>query len=276
VSHFRIHGRAGLRKNARMDFTRTLASPELAPQALVALVFFIAGVTKGVIGLGLPTISMALLALMMAPAEAAALLIVPSLVTNIWQIGPWRTAWPLLRRLGPMQVGGCVGTLAAAWVFGAPAGAWAMVALGGALVCYAVWGLAGVQLRVQAAHEKWLGPAVGAMTGVVTAATGVFVVPAVPWLQALGLQRDELVQAMGISFTVSTLALAAGLFMTRQLPQAALGASMLLLVPALAGMYAGQLLRSRLSPKVFRTVFLGGLLVLGAHMVVHAAISSGA
>ncbi len=257
-----------------MDFAGTFTAPGLASQLLVALVFFIAGVTKGVIGLGLPTISMALLALMMAPAEAAALLVVPSLLTNIRQAGPWRTAWPLLRRLGPMQLGGCAGTLAAAWAFGAPAGAWAMAALGAALVCYAVWGLAGVQLRVRPAHEKWLGPAVGAATGVVTAATGVFVVPAVPYLQSLGLRRDELVQAMGISFTVSTLALAAGLLVAGQFPQAALGASLLLLVPALAGMQAGQMLRSRLSPAVFRTVFLGGLLVLGAHMVVHAAISS--
>ena len=52
----------------------------------VALAFCLAGFVKGVLGLGLPTLAMGLLALVMAPAEAAALLVLPSLVTNIWQL----------------------------------------------------------------------------------------------------------------------------------------------------------------------------------------------
>ncbi|MCR2730907.1 sulfite exporter TauE/SafE family protein, partial [Salmonella enterica] len=65
--------------------------------------------------------------------------------------------------------------------------------------------------RVSAAAEPWLGPLCGLVTGALTGATGVFVIPAVPYLNALGLARDDLVQALGLSFTVSTLALAAGL-----------------------------------------------------------------
>ncbi|QKV52738.1 sulfite exporter TauE/SafE family protein [Comamonas antarctica] len=234
---------------------------------LITLVFVLAGVVKGVVGLGLPTIAMALLALMMAPAHAAALLIVPSLVTNIWQLSPWAGLNSLLRRLAPMQLGICAGTLAGAWLLGAPAGAWASVCLGVALVAYAAWGLAGARLAVSPASERWLGPLIGASTGLVTAATGVFVLPAVPYLQALGLQRDALVQAMGLSFTVSTLALAAGLYANAQFSGASLGASALLLLPALAGMAAGQYLRRKLSPVLFRQVFLISLALLGSHML---------
>lgn len=236
---------------------------------LIVLVFAFAGVVKGVVGLGLPTISMALLALIMAPAEAAALLIVPSLVTNVWQLRPWASLGPMLRRLGPMQWGVLFGTLAGAWALGAPAGAWAVVSLGVALIGYAVWGLAGARLSVRPRTEKWLGPLVGAATGVVTAATGVFVVPAVPYLQALGLRRDELIQAMGISFTVSTVALAAGLYFNDRYSGASLGGSMLMLLPALVGMAVGQRLRQKLSPELFRRCFLGSLVLLGIYMVVN-------
>ena len=55
----------------------------LSPLILVCLVFVVAGFTKGIIGLGLPTIAMGLLAVVLPPAEAAALLILPSLVTNV-------------------------------------------------------------------------------------------------------------------------------------------------------------------------------------------------
>ncbi|WP_141617492.1 sulfite exporter TauE/SafE family protein [Myxococcus sp. AB036A] len=240
-----------------------------SPDSLLVTVavFVLAGLVKGVVGLGLPTIAMALLALVMPPARAAVLLIVPSLVTNVWQLRPWSALGPLLRRLARMQVGVCVGTLVGAWVLGAPVGAWATVSLGVALVAYAAWGLSGARLPVGPVAEARLGPWVGALTGFVTAATGVFVIPAVPYLQALGFEREELIQAMGISFTVSTLALAAGLYVNAAGAGTQLGQSLLMLLPALVGMQVGQWLRQKLSPVLFRACFLVSLLLLGMHMV---------
>jgi uncharacterized membrane protein YfcA len=236
----------------------------------VAAVFVLAGVVKGVVGLGLPTISMALLALLMPPAQAAALLVVPSLVTNVWQLRPWRTATRMLRRLGPMQAGVCAGTLGGAQLLGAPAGSWATVSLGVALIFYAAWSLRGARLTVGADAERWMGPLMGMITGLVTSATGVFVIPAVPYLQALGLQRDELIQAMGISFTVSTLALAAGLYFNASYATSALAVSILMLLPAVGGMQAGQWLRQRLSPEFFKRCLMATLMALGAYMVLKA------
>ncbi|KQO15219.1 hypothetical protein ASF11_11650 [Acidovorax sp. Leaf76] len=233
----------------------------------MAAVFLLAGCIKGVVGLGLPTVSMALLALLVVPAEAAALLIVPSLVTNLWQLRPWATLWPLLRRLGGLQWGICAGTWLGAWLLGAPAGAWSRALLGVALIAYAVWGLLGARLHVPPRAEAWLSPLVGLATGGVTAATGVFVVPAVPYLQALGLHRDALVQAMGLCFTVSTLALAGGLALNASYPASTLVLSAWMLVPALLGMALGTRIRQRMSAVWFRRCLMVGLLALGVYMV---------
>lgn len=251
-----------------MDLPASLAaSPVLLP-TLVAAVFVLAGLVKGVVGMGLPTVAVGLLALWMSPAEAAALLIVPSLVTNLWQMQPWGRLAAMLRRLGGMQAGVLAGTLGGAWWFGAPAGAWAATALGLALVAYALWSLSGKRLAVAPAAEPLLGPLVGLATGLVTAATGVFVLPAVPYLQALRWSHsDELIQAMGISFTVSTLALAAGLQVGGAGSGTAWALSLAMLLPALAGMALGTALRRRLSPALFRRCFMLGLLALGLYMV---------
>ena len=235
--------------------------------AFVTAVFLLAGVVKGVVGLGLPTISMALLALAMPPAQAAALLVVPSLLTNLWQARPVRALGGLLRRIGGMQAGVCAGTLAGAWALGAPAGEGAVAALGAALVLYAAWGLFGRARRLPAHLEPWLGPAVGLATGLLTAATGVFVVPAVPYLQALGLDKDDLIQAMGVSFTVSTVALALGLWFNGAYAAGAAGMSVLMLLPALAGMGLGTRLRRTLSPAAFRVGLMVSLLLLGLYQV---------
>jgi len=249
-----------------MEISNQLAGHWLA----AAAVFLLAGTVKGVIGLGLPTVAMALLALWMPPAQAAALLIVPSLVTNIWQTGPRATFKPVLRRIGGMQAGIVAGTLGGALWLGVPGGAWASVALGVALVAYALWGLTGRQLHVPPGRERWLGPVVGAATGLVTAVTGVFAMPAVPYMQALGFQRDALIQAMGISFTTSTVVLAIGLMGNGEYPVSALGGSIAMLLPAVAGMALGTWLRKRLPVAVFRRCFLAGLALLGLYMVARA------
>jgi uncharacterized membrane protein YfcA len=240
--------------------------------AATVAVFVLAGVVKGVVGLGLPTISMAMLALVMAPAQAAALLIVPSLITNLWQARPWPTLLQVFRRIAGMQAGICAGTIAGALWLGAPSGLWAGVCLGLALVAYAAWGLFGSPPSVPARHEGVLGAAVGAITGVITAATGVFVIPAVPYLQALNLDKDRLIQAMGISFTVSTVALAAGLWLNGGYTASAAGASILMLLPALAGMALGQWLRGKLSARTFKLCFMISLALLGAYQAARGLI----
>ena len=152
----------------------TLPHLSLSLMLLTTTAFLLAGLVKGVVGLGLPTLAMALLALAMPPAQAAALLILPSLVTNVWQMRPWPTLAPMTRRLWPMQAGVVAGTLGGAWLLGAPAGAWAMQALGAALVVYGLWGLSGARVsQVPAGAERVLGPLVGAVTGLVTAHGGV-------------------------------------------------------------------------------------------------------
>lgn len=94
-----------------------------------------------------------------------------------------------------------------------------------------------------------------------------FVIPAVPYLQALGLKRDELVQALGLSFTVSTVALAIGLAKDGIFRREDIGASVLAILPALLGMWLGQRIRRRVSVVTFRRWFLIGLFALGLQLL---------
>lgn len=236
---------------------------------LVVLTFLMAGAVKGVIGLGLPTVAMGLLGLAMPPAQAAALLIVPSTLTNLWQLASGGHLRTLLVRLWPLLAMTFIGTLLGSAWLGIDSGPWAVHALGAALLVYALYGLAGPGFSLATSRERWLGPICGLITGVVTAATGVFVMPAVPYLQSLGLCREQMIQALGLSFTVSTLALAIGLAGQDALGGQALSASLLMLAPALLGMLAGQWLRQRISPVLFKRCFFIGLAMLGGHLLLN-------
>ncbi|GAU81066.1 sulfite exporter TauE/SafE family protein [Bosea sp. BIWAKO-01] len=234
----------------------------------IAATFLLAGFVKGVIGLGLPTIAVGILGVVMAPAQAAALLVVPNIVTNSWQVATGPGLKAIMIRLWPMLAGICAGTWAGAGLLQQSKGGSATFWLGCALVLYALVGLKAAKLRVPSSAEGWLGPVIGITTGIATAATGVFVLPAVPYLQALGLDKDELVQALGVSFIISTLALSVGLIGAGALDVGVAQSSLLALLPALAGMSVGQAIRTRISAATFKLCFFAGLLLLGCYLVI--------
>ena len=240
----------------------------------IGLTFFIAGIVKGVTGMGLPTVAMGLLGALMPPVAAAALLIVPSFVTNVWQLASGPSFAALIRRLWPMMLGIVLGTVAGSSMLAGGQTQWTTVGLGLALTIYAGFTLLARQLSVPARLEPWLSPLVGLTTGVVTGGTGVFVIPAVPYLQALGLKRDDLIQALGLSFTVSTIALAVGLGWRGAFRLDGLALSSLAIAPALAGMWLGQAVRHSVSPETFRRWFLVCLLLLGIELVVKSALQA--
>jgi uncharacterized membrane protein YfcA len=220
-----------------VDFVSQSDVPvEHLPLIVATLTFLIAGF---VIGLGLPTVSMGLLSLVMAPAKAASLLIVPSFVTNVWQLAAGPSFGRLARRLWPMLAGVVVGTLAGTGSLTGSHAGQAATALGVLLVLYAVLGLTSVRFSAAPTAEWWLGPLIGALTGLATAATGVFAIPAVPYLGALNLDKEDMIQALGLSFTVSTIALAASLAAGGAFALGDIGASTAALAPALLGMAAG-------------------------------------
>ncbi len=235
-------------------------------------VFLLAGFVKGFIGMGLPTIAIGLMTVVMAPGQAAALLVIPNAATNVWQALTGRYLRPLLRRFWPMLLGICVGTAPGAGFLASDSSGRATTALGIMLCVYALLSLLSPRLRVPPWTEWWLAPLVGAVTGLLSIFTGVFVVPLIPYLNALSLKRDELIQALGLSLLTSAAALAVALAREGALPVSLLGASLFALAPAGVGALFGQWLRQRTHPAVFVRVFAVGLLLIGVHLALRNLI----
>ena len=123
------------------------------------------------------------------------------------------------------------------------------IVLGALLVLYAMVGLSKFSFAVARKDEKWVGGLVGLVTGAVSAATGVQVIPSMPFMQAIGMEKDELVQALGVFFTVATLALAFNLSAAGLLTAATALPGAVALAAAFAGMLMGQAVRRECGPK---------------------------
>jgi uncharacterized membrane protein YfcA len=237
---------------------------------LITAAFLLAGFVKGAIGLGLPTVSMGLLAVSMPPAQAIAIVIVPAIVTNIWQTfgGPYLR--DILRRLWPLLIGTAAGIWLNAGALTGPYARYTTIALGLLLAVNAIIGLSKFSFTVAPPNEKWVGGIVGLITGLISAATGVQVVPSVPYLQAIGMEKEELIQALGVFFTVATLALGFNLTSAGLLSAATALPGAVAMAASFAGMFIGQAVRTRLQPDVFRQWFQIGMIALGLYLAGNA------
>lgn len=233
---------------------------------IIAAVFLLAGFVKGTIGMGLPTVAMGLLATRMAPAHALAIVILPALVTNLWQtfVGPYLR--DITRRLWPLMVGTCFGIWSAGSLMTGPYARYGTIVLGVLLVIYAIVGLSKVRFHVGRRNEKSIGGLVGLITGVVAAATGVQVIPSMPFMQAIGMEKDELIQALGVFFTTATLAQAYNLTGAGLINMSIAIPTTVAMVAAFAGMYLGQVVRSRMDADTFRRWFLIAMMLLGFYL----------
>lgn len=261
--------------------------------AALAGVFLLAGAVKGGIGLGLPTISVGLMGIWLPVEQAAAMIILPVILTNIWQ-SFFGTAFRLIMvRLWSLMLALVAGTLIAALLIAEADTALAAGLLGGMLIVYAGLGLSGARFSVPVRMERSLSPAVGLLTGLITGATAIFVIPSVPYLQSMDFQKprrgwqdrpdddpgraknetmakDALIQSLGLTALVATAGLAIGLGAKGSLAPSVIAPGLMATAAAFAGMSAGRAIRNRLSLEVFRRWVLCALLALGTLMLVRA------
>jgi uncharacterized membrane protein YfcA len=202
--------------------------------------------------------------------QAIALVLVPSFATNLWQAVVGSNGRVILRRLWPFFLVATVTVWLGATALTRIDLSLLSALLGALLAVYSTANLASLRLTVSPRLEVWVGLLMGSANGILAGMTGSFVVPGVWFLQAIGLQRDVLIQAMGMLFTASTLALAFALqghgLLTIELGTLSAAA----LLPALFGMVLGRRIRQMLPEQIFQRVFFIFLLMLGAYLIASA------
>ncbi len=244
--------------------------PELAIIALIFAVFLLAGAVKGLVGMGLPLISVALLTATVGLKPAISLVLLPSLVTNIWQAFTGGKTKELVRRIWPFLLPAFVTTWFGVMVLSRAETAYLATTLGVMLIGYGAHGLWAGAMRMSERQEAWIAPFAGIANGVLTGMTGAFSFPSVAFLKALGLSKDELVQAMGLVFLGSASGLAVSLALSGQLlPEYGL-LSAFSVLPALAGIVIGQNVRSRIGEARFERLFFIALILLGCGVIIRA------
>ena len=228
--------------------------------------FIVAGIAKGAIGMGMPPIAIGLMSFALPLESAIAIMILPTMVTNVWQAVYGGGFRPLMRRFGSMAATAMVGILGIGLLFSSLGSPRTTGWVGVLLVLYSVVALTPWRPRVPRSVEPWANPLIGLASGAVAGSTGVAAVPFLPYMQSLDMDRHELVQALGIMFVFITGMLAVSLALHGAYHVTNSLGSLAAVAPTMVGVWLGQRARRRLSPETFRRIFIFGMLAVGLHL----------
>jgi uncharacterized membrane protein YfcA len=232
----------------------------------IAVAFVVAGVAKGAIGMGLPPIALALMSFTVPLEAALAIMVVPTMATNVWQAiwgGGFRK---LLNRFRSMAAASVFGLLFVAVTFGQLGSQKAAAWVGVILILYSALALTAWRPKVTQAAERWANPVVGLASGAVAGVTGVAAVPFLPYMQSLDIDRHDLVQALGIMFLFIIGALTLALAFQGAFTPVNLAGGIGAMAPTFLGVWLGQKARQAVSPETFRRIFLAGMFLVGLQM----------
>jgi uncharacterized membrane protein YfcA len=234
--------------------------------AMVIACFLLGGFIKGAIGMGLPVVVLAGLALLMPLRDAMAIFLIPGVLSNVWQAtsGPWLRE--LIGRLWPFLGSAFIAIWIGVSIVAATKSDLMVLVLAALLCLYSSWSLVMPRLPPPGRHEVWMSPAAGALGGIMFGLTGTFIVPGLLYVETLGMKRDMFVQALGLTFITisSTLALSmttVGLVSWQHAALSAIG-----LVPVAVGIWAGRRIRHHISDERYRKAFFVVLFVTGIYM----------
>jgi len=233
----------------------------------VAAAFLLGGVVKGVLGLGLPLTSVAVMSSVLDLRIAVPLLVIPITATNLFQAVRGGHMKAILQRYWPMLTASALGVWAGTYVFYRVDTSFLLIALGLVVCIYSAINLFAIRIRLAETTIPFWSPIIGAFSGLLSGTTGSLGVPIAIYLQALGLTKDIFVQALGIQFLLTGTMWMVALIQQGGLNTANLPVSAMALLPAIAGMAAGAWLRRRISEERFRTALYILLLLVGANLV---------
>ena len=233
---------------------------------VVVVSFLIGGSVKGLIGGGLPSIVVPVMALFVEPAWAAAVTLIPVMATNIWQAVDGNRALAVLRRFWAYYLFLALGVAAGSQILVGLPPQTAALLIGVVVILMSPVAIVSNRFDVSEKRESWLNPCVGGAMGVIGGTTVIFT-PALIYLAALRIDKDSYVTAVALAALFCMVPLYLGLGFSAVLSWEIARGSLVLMAPTMAGYFLGRRLRGTISERAFRMILTASLTTIGIGLV---------
>jgi uncharacterized membrane protein YfcA len=235
--------------------------------AVLVVAMLAGGLVKGVIGVALPMVSIAILSSVVDVHLALGLITIPILLTNVWQAFYAGRALEVLRRfwlpIACLMVSIWLGTnlvvrLPAAALYGI---------IGAVVVVFTSTSYFTPHWSLPERYRTPAGVAVSIFSGVLGGLSTIWGPPLVMYFVTIRLPKEEFIRTTGFFWFAASLPLVAGYLRNGVLNADNAALSAAAVVPSFAGLWLGQWLRGRIEQETFRRVLLIGLCFVGLNLI---------
>lgn len=241
---------------------------DFAPDiAIVALCLFLGGVVKGATGAGAPLFAVPAVAALFDLRLAIILMILPNILTNIWQAWTFRDNIRTLSFLRPYLISGIAGIFAGTWLLAIVSETVLSMLLCAAVVGYLVWRLARPGWVLSREKGARLAIPAGALAGALQGAAGLSAPASLTFLSSMQLPRPAFAGTISVLFVTLAVVQLPALWWAGLLSPTALGLSALSVLPIVLGMVAGAWLARFLSQAMFQKAVLVLLAAVAAMLL---------
>lgn len=247
-----------------------MSAPDLGLIAWAAFSLFVGGAVKGVVGLGLPLVAMPFLTLSFSLKQSVGLLVLPMVASNLVQAFQGGLFVASLRRFWPLLLVLLVTVATATKLLVIVPQEVLFIVIGTSIIVFPLIAHFRPHLRVSGATERWLGPLVGVIAGVIGGISTFYGAPLMLYLVWLRLPKDLFVASISLMYFVGATGLLAGLVLFGVTQFSGLGLSVLGCAPVFAGLWLGQRLRVRLDERRFALILLAVYLATGLSFLAKA------
>lgn len=225
------------------------------------------GTVKGVVGIGLPLVSLPVMAIFIPIPKAIALLLLPSFATSVWQTFHGGLFAPSVKRFWPLLLGMAIGTPISVRMLATFDVTVLYLILGTIVAMFTVLLHRSIVLAVSQRAEPWAAPVVGAASGLVGGLSMLFGPVYAMYLAGLKLGKERLVAVIALCNVWATIVLAASMARFNLFGGTDFLASLLALIPSFAGLALGQWLRRHINEDRFRKTLAAVLFLIGLNLI---------
>ena len=251
-------------------FSYLLPTTELPLLFFMLIVFFISGIVKGFLGLGLPAAAMAFLTLIMEPTKAIPLLFLPLLFTNLAQFV--RSPNPLAKARKFWRFGTALMVtifLTSLFISSYPK-ALLTISIGVVMIIFSIQAL--LNFKIPVSNNRLWHVIFSAASGVLGGLSSIWSPPIAMYLMAQNYQKDDFIGISGFLFLCGCLPLGLGLYLAGVLNLESIFQSLLGLIFVLIGFRVGEKARGRVPHAQFRKILLIAFLIMGLRLVITSLI----
>jgi uncharacterized membrane protein YfcA len=235
-------------------------------------IFFLGGLVKGTIGVGLPTVTLTLLSFFFDIKESISFILIPVILTNLVQMLDGKELKSIFQQTKFFLVTSVVFVIPGFLVLRAINSNTILLILASLLVlnsCLVLFNkIITIKKHTSFQTQFWI----GALTGITTGVTSIYTMPFIFLIQSLKFNKEKLIQLMGLSFFLYSLTQFALFYSFSMINEKVLLFSSVACVPIIFGVISGKYLRKVLSEQAFKLLFNYMLLISGIIIIIKSSI----